>query len=420
MARIWNPSIRVRTSHSINSNGAGTPLKPHTSSLPQYHSKAGYGARRGGRKVFVAMSGGVDSSVSAALLKQQGYRVVGAFIKGWDLPRLGSESRRGHFHCTWRDERRDAMRVAATLDIPLVTVDLSSEYKQLVVDYLIHEYKAGRTPNPDVMCNKEIKFGLFFDWARKRGADYVATGHYAQTHWQKTFPAHGQQGKFATKSFCQLGVSRDTNKDQTYFLWTLTPEHLAHTLFPVGNYLKSEVRQLAKKFKLPTAEKNDSQGICVLGQVDMWEFLETYLPKKSGSVINKSGQTIGEHHGVQFYTLGQRHGFTVTTSGARSRPQYVVAKSLAKNILTVAPQAKSVANTVQLEQINWISNQEPSEIKNYQARIRHRGELLSCRIKMINADQLEITFSNPAPLIAPGQSVVVYDHKVCLGGGVVV
>ncbi len=342
--------------------------------------------------VVVAMSGGVDSSVSAALLKEQGYKVVGAFIKGWEPP-VGK--------CSRRDDRRDAMRVAAHLNIPLVTVDLSNEYKQLVVNYLLREYQAGRTPNPDVMCNKEIKFGLFFKWARARGAQYVATGHYAKNNGQ-------------------LSLAKDTNKDQTYFLWTLTPEHLAHTLFPVGGYLKSKVRQLAKKFKLPTAEKKDSQGICFLGQVDMGEFIETYLPKKSGPVISGSGQIIGQHHGVQFYTLGQRHGFTITATNPHAEPYYVVAKDTKKNTLTVAPQAISAPGAVKLEEINWTSGQAPSDTKNYQVRIRHRGELLPCRIKVIKPGQGEITFSNTAPLIAPGQSVVLYDRNLVLGGGIVV
>lgn len=366
--------------------------------------------------VVVGMSGGVDSSVSAALLKQQGYRVVGAFIKGWESP-VG--------RCTWRDDRRDAMRVAAQLDIPLVTVDLSAEYKQLVVDYLLREYQAGRTPNPDVMCNKEIKFGLFFDWARKRGADYVATGHYARKaeSAKKNFVRVGARLRVKRQNFfLATGLLRsvDSAKDQTYFLWTLTPEHLAHTLFPIGGYLKSEVRQLAKKFKLPTAEKKDSQGICFLGQVDMGEFLETYLPKKSGPVISESGQIIGEHHGVQFYTLGQRHGFTITATNPNAEPYYVVAKDSKKNTLTVAPQAISVPGAVQLGEINWISGQAPSETKNYQARIRHRGELLPCRIKITKPGEGEIIFSKTTPLIAPGQSVVLYDRNLVLGGGVVV
>lgn len=361
------------------------------------------------------MSGGVDSSVSAALLKQQGYRVVGAFIKGWESP-VG--------RCSWRDERRDAMRVAATLDIPLVTVDLSAEYKQLVVDYLLREYKAGRTPNPDVMCNKEIKFGLFFDWARKQGADYVATGHYARKaeSAKKNFVRVGARLRVKRQNFfLTTGLLRsvDLAKDQTYFLWTLTPEHLAHTLFPVGGYLKSQVRQLAKKFKLPTAEKKDSQGICFLGQVDMGEFLEIYLPKKSGPVINESGQIIGEHHGVQFYTLGQRHGFTITATNPHAEPYYVVAKDSKKNTLTVAVSPQFLTTPIILNDINWTTGEPPSEAKIYQARVRHRGDLLPCQIKISKADQLEITFTTSAPLIAPGQSVVLYDRATVLGGGIV-
>jgi tRNA-specific 2-thiouridylase len=212
------------------------------------------------KRVFVGMSGGVDSSVSSALLKKAGFDVTGVFIKTWSPDFM---------ECTWKDERLDAMRVCAKLDIPFITLDLEKEYKEKVADYMIEEYKKGRTPNPDVMCNKEIKFGAFFNWAMSRGADYVATGHYARTLKKKSGEV-------------MLSAGNDDNKDQSYFLWNIKKEHLDKTLFPVGHLEKSEVRKLAKKFNLPTATKKDSQGVCFLGKVDMKDFLEHYIRPKRG------------------------------------------------------------------------------------------------------------------------------------------
>ena len=206
------------------------------------------------------------------------------------------------------------MRVAAHLDIPFVTLDLEKEYKEEVVDYMIAEYRSGRTPNPDVMCNRYVKFGGFFDWAMKEGADVVATGHYARTY---------------NGDLCK---GRDDNKDQSYFLWTLTPEKLAKTLFPVGNIEKPEVRALAKKFGLPNAEKKDSQGLCFVGKIDMKEFLKHFIDEKPGDVLNTDGEVVGHHEGALFYTLGERHGFTVTQKTPEDKPYFVIAKDNKKNI----------------------------------------------------------------------------------------
>src|SRR6185436_15326157 len=225
--------------------------------------------------------------------------------------------------CTWKEDRRSAMRAAAVLDIPFFTLDLEKEYKEEVVDYMIAEYEEGRTPNPDVMCNKEIKFGAFLRWALANGADYVATGHYA-----RTLPlGEGRVG---------LSESKDKNKDQSYFLWTLTKEQLNHILFPVGHLIKSEVRKLAKEFDLPQATRKDSQGLCFLGQVDMKEFLSYYIKAERGSVLNERGEKIGYHEGAIFFTLGERHGFTVTEKGSEDKPLYVVAKNINKNTITVS------------------------------------------------------------------------------------
>src|SRR3989344_5633565 len=232
---------------------------------------------------MVGLSGGVDSAVSAALLQRAGADVVGAFIKTWTPDPstvLGAR-------CGWKEERRDAMRVAAHLDIPFVTIDLEREYKESVVDYMISEYKAGRTPNPDVMCNKEIKFGAFLRKALALGADMIATGHYAQVTQSPKVKSQNYSSK--------LKRGTDEKKDQSYFLWTLTQDQLGKTIFPVGHLMKSEVRELAKKFKLPVAEKRDSQGICFLGHIDMRQFLSHYIKVESGNVFNESGQVVGEH-----------------------------------------------------------------------------------------------------------------------------
>lgn len=381
------------------------------------------------KKVFVGLSGGVDSAVSAALLKKQGYGVVGVFIKTWHPDFL---------QCNEEEERRDAMRVAAHLDIPFLTLDLESVYKKEVGDYMIREYKAGRTPNPDVMCNKEVKFGAFLKKALAMGADYVATGHYARVAQVKSEKYKVKSNsKLSTFNF-QLSTSLDPAKDQAYFLWTLKQEQLKHILFPIGGLKKTEVRKLAKKFKLPVAEKKDSQGICFLGPVDLKIFLKHYIKEKKGKVLNEKGETIGFHSGVLFHTLGERHGFTITKKGPNDGRYYIVAKDIKKNILTVSqhqnilsksnlsgrtrpanfsarPPAKGFSQEnsgVALQNANWISG-KPDHNKNYTAQIRYHGEYLPCKVS-----GNKIVFDKPV-LVAPGQSIVVYDQDLCLGGGVV-
>lgn len=343
------------------------------------------------KTVYIGMSGGVDSSVSAALLAKAGYKVIGVFIRVWEPAGVP---------CTWRAERREAMRVAAKLDIPLITLDLSQEYKQGVIDYLVAEYQAGRTPNPDVMCNKQVKFGAFYDWAMKNGADYVATGHYAQII----------DGKFAR--------AKDENKDQTYFLWTLKPEQLSHILFPVGKYTKPEVRKLAEKFNLPNAEKRDSQGLCFVGKLDFKDFLKEFIKAKPGEVVDVAGKVIGHHDGAVFYTIGERHGFEVRSQTSNTSPLYVVARDIKNNRLVVA--SKSSHNKEpRLEQVNWISGEAPKAAKKYQARIRHRGALYACTVEARLSGPV-VKFERDYPeAIAPGQSLVLYDNKHCLGGGII-
>jgi len=346
--------------------------------------------------IFVGLSGGVDSSVSAALLKQQGYDVTGVFIKGWYPDWI---------ECSWRDDRLDAMRVAVSLDIPFVTLDLEKEYKKEVVDYMVTEYRAGRTPNPDIMCNKHVKFGAFLDWALTQGADFVATGHYAQLDLHSTLLSGADEGK-----------------DQSYFLWTLTKRQLSRTLFPIGHMQKDEVRKLARKFGLPTADKGDSQGVCFMGQVDIEEFLSHYIPKERGNVLDENGRVIGYHDGATFLTLGVRHGFTVTEKTPDDAPYYVIARDITHNTITVSH--RSLEGTLPTEKkeyslslTNWVGD-TPESGKKYQARVRHLGELLPCIVEIVNSHEAEIGFDTPL-IIAPGQSCVVYDGETCLGGGIV-
>jgi tRNA-specific 2-thiouridylase len=343
--------------------------------------------------VFVGLSGGVDSSVSAAILKDKGYEVVGVFIRTWHPEFL---------KCNEEDERRDAMRVAAHLDIPFLTFDLEDVYKKEVADYMIREYKAGRTPNPDVMCNKEVKFGAFLTKALEMGADYVATGHYARN----------------SKASVLL-KGRDPSKDQSYFLWTLNQKQLTRIIFPIGHFKKTQIRALAKKYKLPVAEKKDSQGICFLGEVDLKDFLKHYIKSEKGKVADENGNEIGYHDGAVFYTFGERHGFTITKKTPEDKPYYVVDKDIVKNILIVSQNPSNFDSLIRankrivLEHTNWIVL--PKENKKYTAQIRYHGDFLPCQVKNNN----EIVFESPI-LVAPGQSIVVYDKDIVLGGGVVV
>jgi len=376
--------------------------------------------------VFVGMSGGVDSSVSAAILQKEGHEVVGVFMRTWHPDFI---------KCNEEEERLDAMRVAAYLGIPFLTFDLEEEYKKGVADYMISGYKAGRTPNPDVMCNKEVKFGSFLTKAISMGADYVATGHYAQkklvlSNFPREYPAsprHYSQNNLIP--VFSLNKANDPSKDQSYFLWTLDQERLAKILYPIGHLKKTEVRKLATKFGLPVAEKKDSQGICFLGDIDLKDFLKHYIKEKRGKVMlasqkewNEQGKEIGYHDGVVFHTLGERHGFTITQKGPNDGAYYVVGKDIKKNILIVSQDKKvqtvNSINNIKLEKVNWISG-TPKENTNHTAQIRYHGEFLPCQIFCGSLASAEVVFKNPV-LVAPGQSVVVYDKDVVLGGGVVV
>lgn len=351
------------------------------------------------KKVYVGLSGGVDSSVSAALLKKAGFDVTGVFIKAWHPDFMP---------CDWKSDRRDAMRVCAKLDIPFVTLDLEKEYKKSVVDYMIREYSVGRTPNPDVMCNKEIKFGYFLKYAQRMGADNVATGHYAQN-----LNVNGTH---------ILSEGKDKNKDQSYFLWTLTSKQLEKIQFPIGHLTKPEVRKLAKKFNLITAEKKDSQGLCFMGKVDMKEFLLHYLKEKRGSVLDIHGKKIGHHDGSIFLTIGQRHGFTVTNNAEKTKPLYITAKDFKKNTITVSEKTpeeieKLGVKLIYLENTVWTC-EKPIKNKIYSIRLRYRQSPQKATIAK-NGNIWVVTLEKPHIGVSEGQSLVVYDKSSCLGGGII-
>ncbi len=348
------------------------------------------------KKVFVGISGGVDSSVSALLLKKAGYHVTGVFIKAWHPDFLP---------CNWRAEMRDAMRVCAKLEIPFLMCDLEKEYKTEVIDYLIAEYAAGRTPNPDILCNKQIKFGAFLAFAESRGADFIATGHYAQK--KEIGQAHA------------LCNSIDTDKDQTYFLWTIPQKKLAKVLFPIGHLPKKEVRKVAEENNLHTSAKKDSQGLCFIGHVDLKTFLKRFIQTTAGDVLDEAGNIIGSHDGSELYTIGERHGFTIDNSKANSGAHYIISKDLKKNMLTVTGTKKDAAKVsrIDLENVNFI-REIPAENISIEAQIRYRGERHAGCIKR-DGDFYCYIFTSPIEAPSVGQSMVFYRDGECLGGGVI-
>lgn len=347
------------------------------------------------QKVYVGMSGGVDSSVTAALLIEQGYNVTGVFMKNWarDLP---------GFKCPWREDLADAKRVAVQLGIPFKIYDFQKEYKQKVVDYMIEEFQAGRTPNPDIMCNQEVKFKLFLSAALEDGADLIATGHYAKIKDRKLLNA------------------RDDNKDQTYFLYRVTEEALSKTLFPLGDMIKPDVRKKAKELALVTAQKKDSVGICFVGQIGIKDFLKNFVNTEPGEIIEKeSGKVIGRHDGAIFYTIGQRHGLDV----GGGMPYYVIGKDMKKNevyVTTDLNDGKLWQNGFAVSDVHWINPNSQLPTPNYQlqVRTRHRAPLVECTIEQ-KKDQIKIKLKDEIRALTPGQSAVFYDGEICIGGGVI-
>jgi tRNA-specific 2-thiouridylase len=348
------------------------------------------------KKVYVGLSGGVDSSVSALLLKQQGYEVVGVYMKNWsqDLPGM---------KCPWKEDYQDAKRVAVQLGIDFKMYDFEKQYRHKVVDYMLDEFKAGHTPNPDVMCNQEVKFRLFLDTALADGADLIATGHYART----------KNG--------QLLMAEDQNKDQTYFLYRVSKEALQKTLFPLGELTKPQVRALAKKHRLVTADKKDSVGICFVGKVPIKDFLKNYVKQKPGKIIDQNGASLGEHDGAIFYTIGQRHGLEV----GGGLPFYVTGKDMKKNevyVTTDLQDEKLWSREVRLADLHWI-NGEPqiSDLRSQMSvRLRHRAKLIPAKILNKSSNFVTVELGEETRALNPGQSAVLYNVDTCLGGGIVV
>lgn len=387
------------------------PHKSHRNSAGQ----GGLGLSKSRGLVFVGMSGGVDSSVAAYLLKKQGYDVVGVFMRGYNID-----------NCQERDAE-DARRVAEHLEIPFYVWDFEKEYKEKVVDYMIDGYKKGLTPNPDVMCNKEIKFGLFFERAMKFGADYVATGHYVKRVTCSLYPVTKKAKSEDRNRRYMLQVARDTNKDQSYFLWALNQEQITKSLFPLGDYLKPEIRKIAKKIGVSTAEKKDSQGVCFLGMVNIKEFLKKYIPEKIGDVLNLAGEKIGEHNGAWFYTIGQRSGVgnLKHQKGQKNhKPLYVVSKDIKKNILVVAEGGDNeelYKEEVRLDECNFVFSK--LQVTSYKlqvlARVRYRQPLFPA-VLVREKKGWKLEFLKPQRFVAEGQSAVIYDQKgTMLGGGVI-
>jgi tRNA-uridine 2-sulfurtransferase len=351
------------------------------------------------KKVFVGISGGVDSSVSAALLKEQGYDVTGVFIKVWQPPFL---------ECSIKDDRRDAMRVCAQLNIPFLECDGEEAYKTKVIDYMMDEYTKGRTPNPDVMCNKYVKFGIFYDWAMKQGADYVATGHYAQVE--------------RNNDTAKLIKSVSEAKDQSYFLWAIGSDKLSRVIFPIGNIEKEEVRKQAQRFNLFTAEKKDSQGLCFLGKLDVKDFLKKFIPGKKGNVLNEKGEIIGEHEGAFFFTLGERHGFIVAKKSPEDKPMYVIEKDIDNNTITVSSTC-AVVEGLHAYAIKDVVIYDTEKMFDHsvikKAVYRYHGEEIDIKNIEKMEDGLKIELIEGKNDISLGQSLVIYAGNELIGGGII-
>lgn len=380
------------------------------------------GGRRSGRKVYVGLSGGVDSSVAALLLKEQGYEVVGVYMKNWtkDLPGMP---------CPWMDDYQDAKRIAVQLGIEFKIYDFEKQYFDKVVKYMLDGFKAGFTPNPDIMCNQEIKFKLFLDTALEDGADFVATGHYARL--------------VRGPSSHRLMMAKDKNKDQTYFLHRVESSALKKTLFPLGDLTKPEVRELAKNAGLITAKKKESMGICFVGKVNIKQFLEQYIKPKPGKIIDQKGNEVGKHDGAFFYTIGQRHGLGVSGRLPAGRqgglPYYVIGKNMKKNevyVTTDIQDEKLWSSSINFTSAHWIADEPPvqkhatskkkqasSKFQVYSSlcvRTRHRAKLVPVKSLKRTSKSWAAELDEEVRALTPGQSAVFYSGDECLGGGIVV
>ncbi|MDT2612943.1 tRNA 2-thiouridine(34) synthase MnmA [Enterococcus dongliensis] len=353
-------------------------------------------------RVVVGMSGGVDSSVTALLLKEQGYDVVGIFMKNWD-----DTDENGV--CTATEDYKDVAKVAAQIGIPYYSVNFEKEYWDRVFEYFLAEYRAGRTPNPDVMCNKEIKFKAFLDYAMELGADYVATGHYAQVEKDENGVVHMLRGV-------------DNNKDQTYFLSQLSQEQLAKTLFPLGGMQKPEVRAIAERAGLATAKKKDSTGVCFIGEKNFKQFLSNYLPAKKGKMVTLEGEEKGTHDGLMYYTIGQRQGLGIGGGGKTNDPWFVVGKDLTTNTLYVGQgfhHEALYATSLDASEIHFTTNEDRLKEFKCTAKFRYRQQDVPVTVRLLEGDRAEVIFDDPVRAITPGQAVVFYDGMECLGGGLI-
>ncbi|MBS9427781.1 tRNA 2-thiouridine(34) synthase MnmA [Photorhabdus luminescens] len=355
------------------------------------------------KKVIVGMSGGVDSSVSAYLLQQQGYQVAGLFMKNW-------EEDDDEEYCSAATDLADAQSVCDKLSIELHTVNFAAEYWDNVFEHFLSEYRAGRTPNPDILCNKEIKFKAFLEFAAEDlGADYIATGHYVRRK-----DINGKS---------QLLRGLDNNKDQSYFLYTLSHQQIAQSLFPVGELEKPEVRRIAEEIGLATAKKKDSTGICFIGERKFRDFLGRYLPAKPGPIMTVDGETVGEHQGLMYHTLGQRKGLGIGgTKEGSEEPWYVIDKDVQNNILIVAQgheHPRLMSTGLIAQQLHWVDRETLTKEIHCVVKTRYRQQDIPCTVTPINEDKIEVRFANPVAAVTPGQSAVFYQGEVCLGGGVI-
>jgi len=358
------------------------------------------------KTVYLGLSGGVDSAVAAALLLEQGYKVHGVFLKIWS----DKDEKTGQ--CPWVQDRRDAIAVAAKLGISLETVDFEKEYKEEVFSYFVKEYKAGRTPNPDILCNEVIKFGSFLEWALKQGADYIATGHHVRRD-----PESGKEERTGYKLLSGL----DPEKDQSYFLARLNQHQLRRSLFPIGNFTKDQVRKKASELGLDTvADKRSTRGICFIGKVDLKDFLSKYTVEKQGDIIDQTGQVVGQHEGVSFYTIGQRKGLKIPAVESSTKPFFVIEKKPEENQLVVSNDPSALLeDAVYCQELHWLDGKIRKLPLTCRARIRYHQPLHEVTLSFSADNQLVVQFKDPIKGVAPGQYAVFYDGEELIGSAII-